>query len=53
MSKPYDVYLVDAVNENNSIERAQKLLAGFPHGADKAIGSAIKRAAQTGERNES
>ena len=49
MSKPYDVYLVDAVNENSSIERAQKLLAGFPHGADKAIGSAIKRAAQTGE----
>ena len=49
MSKPYDVYLVDGINENSSIERARKILAGFPHGADKAIGSAIKRAAQSGE----
>ena len=42
------VYLVDDVGDG-SIDRAMKLLAGIPHGADKAIGSAIKRAATSGE----
>ena len=42
------VYLVDDIGDG-SIDRAMKVLAGFPHGADKAIGSAIKRAAQSGE----
>lgn len=44
-----DVFLTDGVNGSGTIERARTLLAGFPHGADKAIGSAIKRAAITGE----
>lgn len=39
--------LVDDVGEG-SIDRARKLLAGIPHGAEKAIGSAIKRASRTG-----
>lgn len=42
------VYLVDDVGDG-SIDRVAKLLAGIPHGADKAIGSAIKRAATSGE----
>lgn len=42
------VYLVDDIGDG-SIDRAKKLLAGISHGADKAIGSAIKRAAQSGE----
>lgn len=42
------VYLVDDIGEG-SIDRATKLLAGIPHAADKAIGSAIKRAATSGE----
>lgn len=42
------IYLVDDIGDG-SIDRAMKVLAGFPHGADKAIGSAIKRAAQSGE----
>lgn len=42
------VFLVDDVGDG-SIDRAMKLLAGIPHGADKAIGSAIKRAATSGE----
>lgn len=41
-------YLVDDIGGTN-IDNAVKLLAGIPHAADKAIGSAIKRAAQTGE----
>ena len=41
-------YLVDDVG-GNSIDNAVKLLAGIPHAADKAIGSAIKRAAKSGE----
>ncbi len=42
------VYLVDDIGDK-SIDRATKLLAGIPHAADKAIGSAIKRAASSGE----
>lgn len=42
------VYLVDDVGDG-SIDRVTKLLAGIPHGANKAIGSAIKRAATSGE----
>ena len=42
------IYLVDDVGDG-SIDRAIKVLAGFGHGADKAIGSAIKRAAVSGE----
>lgn len=42
------VFLVDDVGDG-SIDRATKLLAGIPHAADKAIGSAIKRAATSGE----
>lgn len=42
------VYLVDDVGDS-SIDRVTKMLAGIPHGADKAIGSAIKRAATSGE----
>lgn len=54
MSRPdiksgIDVFLTDDVGGGSSIDRVQKLLAGIPHGADKAIGSAIKRAASSGE----
>ncbi|MGN1118527.1 MAG: hypothetical protein ACI4RU_07925 [Acutalibacteraceae bacterium] len=42
------VFIVDDVG-SNSIDRVKALLAGIPHGADKAIGSAIKRAGQSGE----
>lgn len=42
------VYLVDDIGDG-SIDRVIKILAGFPHAADKAIGSAIKRAATSGE----
>lgn len=41
-------YLVDDVG-GDSIDKVTKLLAGIPHAADKAIGSAIKRAARSGE----
>ncbi len=43
------VYIADDVAESSSIDRAYKVLAGFPKGAQKAVGSAIKRAAQSGE----
>lgn len=33
----------------NSLERAQKLLAGIPGGFSKAVGSALKRSASSGE----
>lgn len=39
--------LIDDIGDG-SIERAQKLLAAIPHGADKAVGSALKRAATSG-----
>lgn len=39
--------LVDDVGDG-SIDRARKLLSGIPHGADKAVGSALKRASRTG-----
>ena len=39
--------LIDDIGDG-SIDRARKLLAGIPHGAEKAIGSALKRAARTG-----
>lgn len=39
--------MIDDIGDG-SIERAQKLLAGIPHGADKAVGSALKRAANSG-----
>ena len=42
------VYAVDDVGDG-SIERAQALLVGIRHGAEKAIGSAIKYAAKSGE----
>lgn len=43
-----DVTLVDDIG-SKSIDRAKKILAGFPRGAEKAIGSALKRAAQSAE----
>ncbi|MGN0444243.1 MAG: hypothetical protein ACI4F5_06495 [Acutalibacteraceae bacterium] len=46
---PSSQFLMFDVDAESSIERVQKLLAGIPHGADKAIGSAIKRAGQSGE----
>lgn len=42
-----DVFAVDDIGDG-SIDRVRDLLAGIPHGADKAIGSAIKRAAVSG-----
>lgn len=48
----FDVIVNDDVGGgSNGVERAIKLLAGIGdgHGAEKAIGSAIKRAAQSGE----
>ena len=42
------VYVIDGIGES-SVDRAKLLLAGISHGADKAIGSAIKRAASSGE----
>lgn len=39
--------LIDDIGDG-SIERARKLLAGIPRGAQKAVGSALKRAATTG-----
>lgn len=41
-------YLVDDVGGDN-IDRVSKILAGIPHAFDKAVGSAIKRAAKSGE----
>lgn len=48
-TNPYgaSTFIVDDVS-NGSIDRARDLLAGIKHGADKAIGSAIKRAATSG-----
>lgn len=43
-----NIFLVSDIGDS-SIDRATKMLAGIKHGADKAIGSAIKRAATTGE----
>lgn len=44
------VFVTDDVGDSSGkIDRAIKLLAGFPHAADKAIGSAIKRAATSGQ----
>lgn len=43
-----DISLVDDIG-TKSIDRAKKILAGFPRGAEKAIGSALKRAAQSAE----
>lgn len=37
------------LDTEGNLDRVTKLLAGFPHGADKAIGSALKRAASSGE----
>ena len=34
---------------SNTLDRAQKLLAGIPGGVGKAVGSALKRAASSGE----
>ena len=41
-------FLVNDVGGDN-IDWVSKMLAGIPHAADKAIGSAIKRAARSGE----
>lgn len=50
MKSAVGVFVTDDVGESSGkIDRAIKLLAGFPHAADKAIGSAIKRAATSGE----
>lgn len=43
-----DVFLTDDVGDG-TIDRATKLLAGIKHGVEKAVGSAIKRAATSGE----
>lgn len=43
-----DVFVTDDIGDGK-IDIVTKLLAGIPHAADKAIGSAIKRAAQSGE----
>lgn len=42
-----EVYTTDDIG-GASIDRAIAMLAGIPHAADKAVGSAIKRAGQTG-----
>lgn len=42
------VYLVDDVGGDGSIDQIRQLLAGIPHGADKAVGSALKRAGKSG-----
>ena len=42
------VFLIDDVGDG-SIDKVTKLLAGFPRGAERAIGSAMKRAAASGE----
>lgn len=50
MKAAIGVFLTDDVaGGSNGISRAQALLAGISHAADKAIGSAIKRAATSGE----
>ncbi|MBQ6164782.1 MAG: hypothetical protein IJK23_09945 [Clostridia bacterium] len=43
-----NVFLTDDVG-GLTIDRARKLLTGIPHGAEKAIGSALKRATTTAE----
>lgn len=50
MKSAIGVFLTDDIGgDSGSLDRATKILAGFPHGAEKAIGSAIKRAATSGE----
>lgn len=50
MKSAVGVFLTDDIGgDSGSLDRATKILAGFPHGAEKAIGSAIKRAATSGE----
>lgn len=50
MKSAVGVFLTDDIGSSSgSLDRATKILAGFPHGAEKAIGSAIKRAATSGE----
>lgn len=50
MKSIIDVYVTDGIgNGSGAIDRAIEVLAGFSHGAEKAIGSAIKRAAISGE----
>lgn len=49
MKSAVGVYITDDVGGSGSLDRATRVLAGFPHGAEKAIGSAIKRAATSGE----
>lgn len=49
MKSAVGVFLTDDVANGSSLDHATKVLAGFTHGAEKAIGSAIKRAATSGE----
>lgn len=50
MKSAVGVFVTDDVGESSGkLDRAIKLLAGFPHAANKAIGSAIKRAATSGQ----
>ncbi len=50
MKAAVGIFITDDVGgSSNKISRAYALLAGIPHAADKAIGSAIKRAATSGE----
>lgn len=50
MKSAVGVFLTDDIGgDSGALDRATKILAGFPHGAEKAIGSAIKRAATSGE----
>ncbi len=46
--KGLDVFLIDDVGDG-SIDKATKMLAGISRGVEKAVGSAIKRAATSGE----
>lgn len=48
MSDGIDIFLTDDVG-SGSVDRAIKLLAGIKRGSQKAIGSAMKRAATSGE----
>lgn len=49
MKNAVGVFLTDDIAGSSSIDRARQVLQGIPHAADKAIGSAIKRAATSGE----
>lgn len=49
MKTPINVYIVEDIDSSGSIDRANRLLAGFEYGAEKAISSAIKRAVDSGE----